>query len=181
MSSATPGRPAVGPKVPINFPAGLLRDIETGASIARLTRAAWVRRAAARALPEIFEGVLAPDDLVRYFTARMKDAEPEHEVDDTTIRCLLAAADDGILTIEPFTTKAEAIEATGWRRQLSFVTRTFLAGGTKITIYQVSFGRITYQRPDDSDSSQHSGYTLYLDQEAARAHHKFLHTTFLHV
>ncbi|MGV9565036.1 hypothetical protein [Streptomyces sp. NPDC003480] len=179
MSSASPGRPAVGPKVPINFPAGLLRDIETGASIARLTRAAWVRRAAARALPETFEGVLTPDDLFRYFTARMKDAEPDREIDDGTIRTLLTAADDGTLTIEPFTTETKAIEASGWRRQLSFITRPFLAGGTKIVIYQVSFGSITYQRPDENDSDQYSQYTLYLDQDAARAYHEHLRQTLL--
>ncbi|MDQ0408785.1 hypothetical protein J2S50_007417 [Streptomyces sp. DSM 40167] len=38
--SAPLGRPAIGPKVPINFSAGLLEDIEAGAGVAGLTHAA---------------------------------------------------------------------------------------------------------------------------------------------
>lgn len=171
MDSTGRGRPAIGPKVPINFPADLLKDIETGASRAHLSRAAWVRRAAARALPEVRDGVLTPGDLVHYFTHRLRDAEPDHEIDDGTVRRLLAAADDGILRIEPFTTETLAVEAPDGRRHLSFVTRAFQVGTVTTTVYQVSFGRITYQREADGD--HYGEYTLFLNPAAARTHHQY--------
>ncbi|MEV7203509.1 hypothetical protein [Streptomyces griseoluteus] len=174
MSAATPGRPAIGPKVPINFPTGLLADIETGASLARLSRAAWVRRAAARALPEIFDGVLTSDDMFRFLNTAVRGADPDHEVDDVTIRRLLAAADHGTLAIQPFTTETLAIETAGWRRQLSFTTRSFVADGATIVLYQVAHGRIRYRQPDESGPEQHGEHTLYLDQRAARAWHQDL-------
>ncbi|MFE5753789.1 hypothetical protein ACFQ7I_08790 [Streptomyces massasporeus] len=117
--------------------------------------------APARALPETFDGVLSSAHLARYLTTRTTGAEPEHEVDDTTLRHLLAAGDDGTLTIEPFTTATTTIETNKWRRRLSFIARTFLVGGTKITIYQVRL--ITHQQPDEAGSAPYSEQTLYLN------------------
>ncbi len=179
MSAAMPGRPAIGPKVPINFPAGLLEDIETGASLAQLSRAAWIRRAAARALPEVFDGVLAPDDMFRFLSTAERGAEPDHEVDDATIRRLLTAADHGTLTIQPFPTEALATQTPAGRSQLSFVTRSFLADGAPVVLYQVAHGTITYRQPGEHDPNHHGEYTLYLDQAAARAWHQELREQFL--
>ncbi|MGA5473837.1 hypothetical protein ACPCUK_34335 [Streptomyces arboris] len=179
MSAAMPGRPAIGPKVPINFPAGLLQDIETGAGLAQLSRAAWIRRAAARALPEVFDGVLARDDMFRFLSTAERGAEPDHEVDDATIRRLLTAADHGTLTIQPFTTETLAAQTPGGRRQLSFVTRSFLADGATVVLYQVAHGTITYRQPGEHDPGHHGEHTLYLDHAAARAWHQKLREQFL--
>lgn len=169
-----PGRPAIGPKVPINFPAGLLEDIETGASLAQLSRAAWIRRAAARALPEVFDGVLAPDDIFRFLNTAERGAEPDHEVDDATIRRLLTAADHGTLTIQPFTTETRATQTPAGRCQLSFVTRSFLADGTTVVLYQVAHGTITYRQPSEHNPGHHGDYALYLDRPAAWARYQEL-------
>lgn len=174
-----PGRPAIGPKVPINFPVGLLEDIETGASLARLSRAAWIRRAAARALPEVFDGVLAPDDMFRFLNTAARGADPDHEVDDATVRRLLTAADHGTLTIQPFTTETLATQTPRGRCQLSFVTRSFLADGATVVLYQVAHGTITYRQPGEHDPSHHGEHTLYLDQATARAWHQDLREEFL--
>ncbi|MGW5569202.1 hypothetical protein ACWEWD_38055 [Streptomyces tendae] len=162
--SAPLGRPAIGPKVPINFPTGLLEDIDAGASLAGLSRAAWVRRATARALPEIFDGVLTPDDMFRFLSTAEKGADPSHEVDDATARRLLTAADDGTLAIEPFTTETLTTETA----RLSFLTRTFIADGATITLYQVALG-MTYQQPGEGASARHGRHILFFDQTAARA------------
>ncbi|GGZ18070.1 hypothetical protein [Streptomyces nitrosporeus] len=179
MSAAMPGRPAIGPKVPINFPAGLLEDIETGASLSQLSRAAWIRRAAARALPEVFDGALAPDDMLRFLSTAERGAEPDQEVDDATIRRLLTAADRGTLTIQPFTAESLTTQTPGERRQLSFVTRSFLADGARVVLYQVAHGTITYRQPGEHNPSHHGEHTLYLDQAAARAWHQELREQFL--
>ncbi|MFI0193070.1 hypothetical protein ACH4PW_36840 [Streptomyces sp. NPDC017082] len=167
MSAALPGRPAIGPKVPINFPTGLLRDIDAGASLAGLSRAAWVRRAAARALPEIFDGALTPNDMFRFLDTAAKGADPAHEVDDATVRRLLTAADDGTLVIQPFTTETLSSETA----RLSFITRTFIADGATVTLYQVAHGT-TYRQPGEDDPARHGQHTLYLDHAAARAWHQ---------
>ncbi|MEU5757094.1 hypothetical protein [Streptomyces sp. NPDC047829] len=167
MSAALPGRPAIGPKVPINFPVGLLKEIDAGAELAGLSRAAWVRRAAARALPEIFDGALTPDDMPRFLDTAEKGADPAHEVDDATLRRLLTAADDGTLVIEPFT--AETLSTATAR--LSFLTRTFIADGTPVTLYQVALG-MTHRQPGEDGPARHGRHLLYLDQAAARAAHQ---------
>ncbi|MGW2176344.1 hypothetical protein ACWC1C_38035 [Streptomyces sp. NPDC001705] len=170
--SAPLGRPAIGPKVPINFSAGLLEDIEAGAGVAGLTRAAWVRRAAARALPETFDGILTADDLRRYFEAAARGADPAHEVDDATVRRLLTARDDGTLAIEEFTAETLTAETATQRRRLSFITRPFVADGATVVLYQVSHGTITYRQPAEDPPAHHGQHTVYLDQAAARAWHE---------
>ncbi|MFK0045554.1 CopG family transcriptional regulator [Streptomyces sp. NPDC090741] len=44
------GRPAIGPKVPINFPADQLAQVDDLAREAGITRAAWIRQAVADAI-----------------------------------------------------------------------------------------------------------------------------------
>ncbi|OEJ30037.1 hypothetical protein [Streptomyces subrutilus] len=180
MRNTTPGRPAIGPKVPINFPTDLLKNIEAGASLARLSRAAWVRRAVAGALPENFEGTLTPDDMLAYLTTSLRGADPDHEVDSDTSRRLLTAADDGTLTIESSTTETVTMEDVRSRRRLSFITRKFLADRADITVYQVGYSTITYQRWDESDGDWHREHTLYLDQDAARTFHAGLRRDVIH-
>ncbi|MGW7283596.1 hypothetical protein ACWGIV_36150, partial [Streptomyces sp. NPDC054844] len=169
--AALPGRPAIGPKVPINFPVDLLADIEAGASLAGLSRAAWVRRAAARALPEIFDGVLTPDDMFRFLTTAAKGADPAHEIDDATVCRLLSSSDEGTLVIQPFTTEMLTSETA----RLSFLTRAFIADGTTVTLYQVAHAT-TYRQPDD-DPAHHGQHTLYLDRTAACAWHEQMRKT----
>ncbi|MFB8084985.1 hypothetical protein [Streptomyces sp. NPDC055992] len=174
--SAPIGRPAIGPKVPINFSVGLLEDIEDGAGVAGLSRAAWVRRAAARALPESFDGILTADDLPRYFRTSAKGAEPAQEVDDATVRRLLTARDHGTLAIEAFTTETLAAETAAQRRRLSFITRRFLADGVMVVLYQVSHGTITFRQPAEDAPAHHGEHTVYVDEAAARAWHEQMRT-----
>lgn len=44
------GRPAIGPKIPINFPAEQLAQVDELAREAGITRAAWIRQAVADAI-----------------------------------------------------------------------------------------------------------------------------------
>lgn len=152
-----------------SFPAGLLEAIDAGAGLAGLSRAAWVRRATARALPEIFDGAVTPDDMVRFLDTAAKGGRPDpaHEVDDATVRRLLAATDDGTLVVQPFTTETLTSETA----RLGFITRTFIADGATITLYQIAHGT-TYRQPGDDDSARHGQHTLYLDHAAARAWHQ---------
>ncbi|GGR03770.1 hypothetical protein [Streptomyces pilosus] len=173
MNAAPPGRPAIGPKVPINFPTGLLEDMEAGASVARLSQAAWIRRAAARALPETFEG-LASSDMFRFLSTAEGGADPAHDVDDATIHRLLSVADHGTLCIEPFTAETLSTETVGWRRRLSSIIRGFVADGARVVLYQVAHGTITFRQPRESAPAQHGGHTLYLDDAAAHCWHQAL-------
>ncbi|MEU6511805.1 hypothetical protein [Streptomyces sp. NPDC046942] len=177
MSSASPGRPVIGPKVPINFPESLLRNIEQAADTAGLSRAAWVRRTVSRALPESFEGPVGPDQMLRFLRGSETDkgidtTDPEPAgvyVDNDTARLLLRAVDDGTLTASPVITESLAVESTRARRSISFITRTFRTSRDPVTIYQVTFTTVSHPQPGESEGGQHCARRLYLDQDAARA------------
>ncbi|MEY7974774.1 hypothetical protein AB8O53_00205, partial [Streptomyces pilosus] len=66
-----------------------------GASVARLSRAAWIRRAAAGALPETLEGLFASSDMFRFLSTAGRGTDPAQDVDDASMRRLLSAADHG--------------------------------------------------------------------------------------
>ncbi|MFE5398637.1 hypothetical protein ACFQ9U_29255 [Streptomyces sp. NPDC056568] len=110
---------------------------------------------------------MTPDDMVRFLDTAAKGADPAHEVDRATVRRLLAATDDGTLVILPFTTETLTSETA----RLSFLTRTFLADGATITLYQVAHGTTCRQHHDD-ERARHGEHTLYLDHAAARARHQ---------
>jgi hypothetical protein len=184
MSDDKGGRPAIGPKVPINFPAGLLRDIDSAADTAGLSRAAWVRRATARACPETFEGAILPDQMGRYLrgSAMGEDLDnPDRavHVDAETTQRILRAVDDGDLDIGMVETKSTSRETKGVRLSLSFITRELTVGREHITLYQVTYTTVSLPHIGEAEGVYHHQRTLYLDGAAAEVFHEEMRETHL--
>ncbi|MER6352349.1 hypothetical protein ABT186_10985 [Streptomyces sp. NPDC001634] len=184
MSNATPGRPAIGPKVPINFSTGLLSDIDQAADLARTSRAAWVRRAVTRALPEDFQGPITPDQLGPYLRGSsmgedLDNPDRDVHVDNDTALRLLRAVDDGALTFGAITTESASVETERSRRNLSFITRPFIAHGEEITVYQVSYTTFSARQPGEPEGVYHRQRTLYLDHDAAKVFYEDMHDSYM--
>ncbi len=179
MSNDKGGRPAIGPKVPINFSAGLLQDIEGAAATAGMSRAAWVRRAAARALPESFQGSVRPDQLGQFLRGSVMGEDldnPDRDVhvDNETALRLLRAVDDGTLNCGSIRTTSVSVETEGSRCSLSFITRPFIADGQQIVIYQVTYTTVSGPLTGEAEGAYHHERTLYVDRAAAEVFHEHL-------
>lgn len=136
------GRPAIGPKVPVNFPADLLQLVDGLAAEAGTTRAAWIRRAVARAALETYERHINPGEWQVFLTLFGRLSNDE-EVGAAFEKLHAAVADDaieqGIITIQ----SRERRTATGYRRG-SLVTRELKLHGKHVTMHQIVEARVTY-------------------------------------
>lgn len=186
MSDDKGGRPAIGPKVPINFPPGLLRGIDEAADLACASRAAWIRRTTARALPETFEGPLTADQLGQYLRGSnmgedLDDSSRAVHIDGDTQTRLLRAVDDRTLTFGAFTTEALSVDLPGSRRRLSLITRNIHPSPSEaaITIYQVSYSTVAYQQPGELEGVYHRQRDLFLDKDAARTYYEHMRDEYL--
>lgn len=163
------GRPAIGPKVPINFPNDLLRDINAAAEEAGMSRAAWIRRTVEKALPENYEGLLsaAQWDVLLFealtgrsnaedadFLADLREAVKERQVEDVTLTSQIS----------------ESATAAGFTR-IGLITRRLRVRGRLTTAYQVSELRRTYPTATDSEGNCSARRRMFASKERALIHY----------
>ncbi|MEU9415135.1 hypothetical protein [Streptomyces sp. NPDC048272] len=153
------GRPAIGPKVPINFPTHLLRLIDLMATEAGTTRAEWVRRTLKGAANlEAYERHIAPGEwgsFLAIFGLRSQDPEAK-----AVARKLHAAATEGAITQGDIIVQArERRHESGYHRA-ALVTRELLLHGEPLTVYQVVKVRVSYPDIDWEGNATVGGWLL---------------------
>lgn len=130
------GRPAIGPKVPINFPSDLLNQADTLATEAGISRAAWIRGVVAAATVEPYERRIAPGEwrmFLTWFGLTSHDAEV-----CKTAKFLYEAAEAGAIEQGRISIQSrEERDLYGGFCRASLVTRELQVRGEPITVYQI--------------------------------------------
>jgi hypothetical protein len=180
MSTDKGGRPAIGPKIPVNYPESLLQRIDSAADDAGITRAEWLRRTASSALPETYEGFVQPAQMAAYLRGSA-DGEDLREggqdrnvgVSADTILRILRAVDDDALRCGPVETKAVRRETPGSRRSLTLTTRSLQVGNEAVVIYQAAYTTISLPGVGQEGVYHHERY-IYSDREAAEDWYEYM-------